>query len=538
MRKRKRDWPQRVYKFHAVVIEPPPQEMWALAIKMRDAWNYLAMQVADCRAVLAAITHDCPRKKPSEKGKRRPRCSICTEHWNQQWGKARKEIRWFGFDSETETGLIDRAQIAARLGKLNDHGRLLKLKIWHRWGGGGVPIRALFSEHAERIRLTPISPQAYADNSRAARRLRREGYGQFRVPGTSALIRFRADLHRQFPPGSIVKRAAWTGRKHPARGWQWAVDVTVEEPPLTTVRPMKNICGLDLGWRVMEGYLRVGFLVDNAGRRIELRLPMTMDTNATRRHNRREGVRYCPASMMDLFKLRSERDGKLEDLKAAILKVLPELEHRPGWQKMRNAGIRRLKNHYSEIVPLIEEWEKEDRRLQSFYLAVSDRMIGRRDWLYGNLAKWLAINYDAICWEKDLGIKEMAEAEEQSYALENSQKYRHFAAIGRLRSIIKNGAGKYGARLIDCKTAGSTITCVECGATMEPTANLEIECSSGHRWDQDCGAAINLMQDGFSQTPELSAQEFSLRRFGFFKRGLTVNIPEELRAVALSVHPG
>lgn len=45
------------------------------------------------------------------------------------------------------------------------------------------------------------------------------------------------------------------------------------------------------------------------------------------------------------------------------------------------------------------------------------------------------------------------------------------------------------------KTAFTTITCFQCGATMDPTPKLEITCATcGYSDDQDITAARNLLR--------------------------------------------
>jgi hypothetical protein len=419
--------------------------------------------------------------------------------------------------------------------------------IPHRFTGGGMLVEKLWSPRADRIRLQSVPATAYFDNRRASRRQRiAPGHGQRETPSVfrvgDAEIRFRAMLHRQIPEGAVingedlrtrVKRVAWCGRIHPVtRRWAWRLAITVEEPGMRSMRADASVVGLDLGWRRLEavGATRIGMMWDGQ-RAVELRLPDDAPTAHTRRHG-------LPSSWGDVDDLVAKRAKLLDDVKGLIrpwFQVVPA-----GYAEMRQGGLRRLLQSVEQSTspdPMLRSalhaWQREDRHLAMITAAVRDRLISRREWLYGNVAAWLC-RYGTIAWEKDLGVKAMAEAEDMTPAIKASMRLRHRAAIGRFRQILKSTATRLGTRLVDVDPAGTTTACHVCGGMIDNTGATVLICAAGHASDQDVNAAINLR----SQIGGDSERDGALRNGGGVSVTERVEIPEILRAVAIKVHAG
>ena len=141
---------------------------------------------------------------------------------------------------------------------------------------------------------------------------------------------------------------------------------------------------------------------------------------------------------------------------------------------------------------VLRRWLERNDALRRRRIDTLERLKGRRRWLYGNLAAWLAASYDRVIWEGDLRVGDLPARPEHTanrYALDNSRKYRDWAAVGELRGVIRRAVTKEGGELIDGGTAYSTVTCAGCGARCEPSDKLFIECDCGRRFDQDVNAA-------------------------------------------------
>lgn len=409
-----------------------------------------------------------------------------------------------------------------------------------------------------------------------SKREAKAGRGERRQEGIfgldkDTLIRFETILHRPLPAEGWVKSVSWCGRRasvydrerHKQAGrkhhggashhpeWTWAIKITLEVPPgnlvaqgetlrLAKLEEQRPVCGLDLGWRLMEGYLRLGVVVDSEGHVIELRLPLVgTSTRHTRRHN-------LYSDFLGLMEMDSEIGGHVERVKE---KVGPLLVPRPaGWGQMRQGGLVRLlrslqeERRFPEVQLILRKWLALNDRLRSLRSALLSRLLGRRNDLYGCLAKWLVTRYAAIAWEKDLEIKIMAENKEKSPALKAADRYRQWAAIYKLRQALKNAARKYGGcELKDGGTEYSTLTCPECGEVLDRgSGNMYLRCPAGHLYEQDIGAAITLAQrafdkESFSQEYGGFTQNGALRKTGLAQATESLGIPGSLRAVAVPI---
>ncbi|HZS03789.1 MAG TPA: hypothetical protein VFD58_02860 [Blastocatellia bacterium] len=283
--------------------------------------------------------------------------------------------------------------------------------------------------------------------------------------------------------------------------------------------------GLDLGWRVREDGLRVGYLTDDSGHRYELLLPFVFGNSNARRRERYERERgFTPWDTTDwraLAELQAAEDALIEDCKARL--ALVEEADRVGWpeatrrrftilQKVRSAGLRRAFRELSEAgvtgdtVQILTEWQgKADvmrKRIRVAQLKSADK---RRD-SYRKLADWLSRNFDQLVWEGDFNLKGLAEAPGGDYARKNSRRYRFVASLHTLRLYIEQSFAKRGRALVNCGAAYSSRVCPQCGCRIEPSPGLLVECENGHRGDQDALTSRLLLstlgvQAGGAETP-------------------------------------
>lgn len=485
-----------VFKFWAKPTTKLPQAFWDKAKAMRDAWNSLV--------VMQEQTQE--KAKTLEKEEKKA-------IWNQFRLDCREFMKNSGLDWGVQGELLDRFQAASRRAikykqKLRQEHGLKKIMIPHRFTGGGAPVDKLFAAdgRAWRVKIDPVSPTAYLSNARDYLR-DRWTRGIFGID-KDTVIPFETIIHRQIPQDAIVKKVMWCGvfnrNLYPENRWQWSIQIVIEQAPPKIERTDSLACGLDLGWRIMaEGsYLRIGMIVDSAGRNIELRLPLAgTGTRSTRRS-------YTYNQYQDfagLLELDSKIGKIVEDCKTKLNELLPP-EKTKHLIQMRQTGLRKMlqelqeSSEHVEAQTALKKWEEEDTRLRLIKATVQGRLIGRKQWLYQNLASWLTKTYRVIVWEADFNLKEMAEQEDKPYAIAAASKYRQWASISNLRSWIKNAVQKNGCTLIDGEMAYSTLTCWECGKVTEKnTSALFLVCPQGHRHDQDIQAAKNLLgQEGFT----------------------------------------
>ncbi|MBI4468385.1 MAG: hypothetical protein HY650_03580 [Acidobacteria bacterium] len=416
------------YWIQPVVI---PREVWETGRHMQAVWNQLvALREAASERVKAV------EAVPGELEKAAIHAELEIE--------LRDAVNRSGLNWECREFILDKFKLAtlraitriktgapARMaGFPRLRTQLQKITIPHRYTGGGVPpfklIRPRPWKSTKRFWMGSVPREAYLDNVREHRRLRyAEGF--FGLDG--GMMRFKAMVHRAIPDEARVKNVVLIGTQSREFGWEWAISVVCEVPACPiSAKGTGRYCGLDLGWRKFDGYLRIGMLVDNAGKVIELRLPLEMSNRRTRDFNTWIAKADRPAadriyeSWEELRAAISRADQSMESLKAKLTRLaepidLPDTIRSllTQLQALRKGGLIRLLLALQEaqvaivLQDLILAWKKTDdkarRRIQSARL----RLIRRRQSHYHNLAAWITSNYDIISWEAGLGIKAMAD---------------------------------------------------------------------------------------------------------------------------------
>lgn len=273
-------------------------------------------------------------------------------------------------------------------------------------------------------------------------------------------------------------------------------------------------------------YLRVAMIVDDQARAFELRLPLYMAKS------RDLTKKDFYSSFYDLLDLDSKIGDAVENAKAEVLK---HLGAKPaGFDKMRQRGLRNLISEATgELRTALEQWDGRDLKLSRIKATVTGRMKRRKAWLYRNVAAWLTRNYQVIGWESDLNLRKLG-MEKGSPAIQNAAKYRQWAGLGEFRTLVKNAAIRNVAELVGVEGAYSTVACHICGVDSDSDgAKIWLECSNGHRWDQDVNAALNLL----SQTLQTFEQKRGWREISSSGKAEPLEIPAILRSVAVPCSP-
>lgn len=504
------EWPIVAYKFWIQPTAIPPH-LWETARQMQALWNRLV----DLRQAAAERLQTAePKLGEADKKIRYAELDAAMRHAADQ-SPLNWECREFVLDKfrlavRTAITRIKQGVPPAQAGFPKPRSRLRKIAIPHRYTGGGVPIADLIqpqpAKSAKRFWLQPVLARAYLDNARRHKRLR-YSQGFFGLGG--ARIPFRVLLHRPLPPEAIVKQVILIGQHRRPFGWEWAVALICELPLSPAPSPRTGrMCGLDLGWRKFDTYLRIGMLVDNTGHVIELRLPLAMPNRRTRQFNQwieqasRPEADKIYESWDDLRAAASRADQALEWTKAQVAQRAETMELpddiRASLEQittMRQGGLMRLLRALQEagvgqeLQTLILAWKARQEQAQRRMQSARVRFVRRRQSLYHNVAAWIAKTYDIIAWESGLGIKVMAEEEEKATVLKQADRYRHMAAIGEFKDLLRQQVKKRQAQLIDGGAAYSSTTCFTCGAATEGGPQLRLQCPNGHRFDQDENAA-------------------------------------------------
>ena len=505
MRERKRpDWPITVHKYWIKPLEIP-QELWDIAKLMQKTWNDMVTLREATQAQIAAIEN------------------ISREEKRAIWANfetANKEIvensglRW-----ECKGELLDRFKTACSSKQHpRHHSKLERIAIPHRFTGGGRAVNKIFTATSGSFGLEPVSEEAYASDRQANRKMRGTR-GYFGLYETS--FEFLINLHRELPANSFIKKVTLIGTNKHIFGWEWAVAFTIEHEPSRTqsVLPARK-CGIDMGWRKFEDYIRLGVLIDNEGRAIEFKLPFNATTASTQRYNKKFISNPIIDDWRTLEEVQRKSDFLLEELKVVLRELKPdnlpaEIADKFSYlTKMRQGGIVHLLYKMQELEVAIEcqhailAWKEKSDALRRRINAARDRMLARRNWAYENIALWIAENYSDIAWEGDLGLKVMGEdaaKDNVNYALKHSGEHRHFAAIGELRSKLQLACKKTGANLVNCKAKDTSKLCAICKTPMDIGSPLFYRCANGHRLDNDVNAGINLLANIDEEFLESSA---------------------------------
>jgi hypothetical protein len=496
MRKRNRqDWPVTVHKYHVEPIGELPETLWQTAKAMQRLWNNLATLHEETRKKVAESLEGVEEKEQS---------MIRREIWAGFKKQAETLAKTSGLNWECWPEVLDRFDTACRTAKDHPakdgspgwphvHHGLQRIAIPHRFTGGGAELKSLFSEKAKRFSL------------RSSNRLARGSFGI-----GEAQINFNIVLHRQLPAGAIVKKVVWLGHRD-VFGWHWSIAVTVEIPPQAKRANLGRTAALDVGWRKIGDYLRIGMLTDCDGNSFEFRLPLIASTSKTRRANEHIYKRdnsfdeMIPESYYEALNL-DERIGLMvEDVKSKLRASLPdnlpeEIRASVGQlTKMRQGGLVRLLRAL-EAAGIAEQsqneiraWLIENDKLRRRKTALETRLLNRRRWIYGNIAAWVAQRYDVLIWEGGLNIKSMIESSDKAHALKLADRYHQWAATSELRLQIKNAAAKSGMQIIDGVTAFSSSTCNVCGEQVEKADEFQLRCGNGHSFDRDVNGARNLL---------------------------------------------
>lgn len=484
-RKRKRDWPQRNFKF-AVKECTLPDSFWQQAKKMQALWNSLCEHHA---AVRESINDDTPESDRKAK-------------WAAFNELALQLVSESGLNWECGPDVFDRftkACIAAARDGSRGWPRPsgLKVSIPHRYTGGGVEVSRLTSRTAKRFRL---------DTSRLCKPGRNNVSGEFGLDDGS--IAFTIHQHRPLPTEAIVKSVRWCGRRSVAFGWGWHITITVEEPPAAERQKTGKSVAIDVGWRKRDNALRFGYLVDSDGLSKELLLSLDFSTRDSRRQRRlHPEFEQIPENHAELRDLQERRDRSLDACKLRLKEVLSPLP--AGFEKMRGRGLSKLlmESESEQVKAIVQEWMDSDRPLFRTQSRASDRFANSRQSQYETLAANIARAYDVVYVEA-VDIKGMAEDDDKGHALNAADRYRQIAAPGEFLACLKNACRKYQSEFIQRDAKCSTIRCHICGGNAVAGAEIELTCENGHRWDQDENAARNLL----SQTWPVAVQKPKLRR--------------------------
>jgi hypothetical protein len=474
-RRKRRDYHLRTYKYWARPVAGIPEAFWQLADKMRETWNALV-------ETLQNTSHlEKTRAKDEQK-----------KVWAAQRETCGRIVAESGLNWECGPAILARFETACRMAIRGERGWpkqqpvTRSVMIPHCYTSGGIARAGLFRT-SRRLSMRPVPTEAFADSRRATVR-QRLTRGVFGFDG--GVIEFETILHRPIPETAIIKGCAWIGKRHPVKGWQWAITVTAEEPPASAHKSDKTVA-VDIGWRAFGDAIRVAIAVDEDGAVRELRLPL----DAARTHELRHNI---PSGWRDLGVIDSEISGLLERAKAELLLLrTPECSRDlvSHLGRMRQGGLVRMlceldgNDAWPEAVDVLQKWKSQNDRLRSIRSSLSERLAGRRRWIYRNFAAQLSRSYSRVVLKR-LPVRLIHPSGDTPGA---AAQYRQWASPAELGLYLRQAAVIHGVIIVEAEAAFSTTTCAQCGEQAAQTPNLVLTCANGHSWDRDVNAACNLL---------------------------------------------
>ena len=545
------------YRFAAYPLAAPPEDFWEQARAMNALWNELVetreqltvelniLRESDrpaASAAEAAATDSAARpkriKSANEKtfwlefDRRLVELSKRSD-WKQRLGDNARQYILENFRTASVRAFRDRGTLRRKSAVLRS------VVIPYRFTEGGWKTERIFTGNAQKLHLHPLPPEVYEKNDWQSRRSRLTdgfyGYGVKNRP-----LPLRVLMHRPLPTGGLVKTVKLTGKFDSlSRLWKWHLLITVQTAPApekteSAVKTAERCAALDIGYRRMADYLRIGYLLDTGGNQYELRLPIIeppsrkllnalKSVNRGREHNKLlpltvEG--FFPVTIFDVCQWQKINDSHLEQVKTRIGELLKNAVQNDGdfpeevtailkkLSLVRRAGLSKLRRiteveaganeALRTVHALLDDWQRGDTERLIKIKTTGTRLINKRNKIYENLALWLKKNFKRLVVGANVSLRQIAEAgpkislDSNLAAIKVGAKYRFFAAHYFLRRKIreKNSSGW----LIEDETLSTTADCYRCGAVCEPTPKIKISCPNGHEADRDFQSCRNRLK--------------------------------------------
>lgn len=384
---------------------------------------------------------------------------------------------------------------------------------WSRWQGklshqfqahGDVPsptwAELLAGKGGSRIQLQqePLPPGAKPDGFRAKhpRYLMRWKVGALSKRGRGPIyVDVSFVLRREIPPDGQIK---WVHlvRRRVGTHETWQVQFAIARPngwvSKGDTMNARGIAGLDIGWRMIDGDLRIGYVVDNEGGREEIRIPAAQLAR-WRKPEELESIRdrefNAIRERFAAWLAANEPPEWLREATSSLAQWRAEARLAAlviRWRKERFAGD-------AEIFDALEAWRKQDKHLAD-WAGYQRRSCERwRLDYYRRLAARLRYRYATLAVEDTdwRALNRIPPAEDDTETINRRRWYR-IASPGLLRQTLE----QCHPHVVRVPAERTTTICSTCGAgpaeDWEPIRDLDFRCVRGHAADQDRNAATNI----------------------------------------------
>lgn len=333
-------------------------------------------------------------------------------------------------------------------------------------------------------------------------------------------------LHRPLPRDARISAVRIICRREgPAEQWEALLTLTTQETRARTDLGHvgePDVCGIgqlsvDIGWRSIDGELRVARWRDDRGESGEIRLTAQMIERLRRAseiHAGREQLFNCAKLALGWFIAGLDAPPAwLPRLHVLFDWRAPERLARLccEWRERRFVGdesICRILDDWTPgpytAVPWRghdESWRRRDKHLWHMEAAIRAKALAHREDFYRVIAARFARQYDKLVIEK-FDIRDVAKVPELESRQETEQRrlaraQRHLVAVSELRSALVHAFTGRGGSVVEVDPAQSTHECPACNAVtdFDAAASIRWTCREcGAEWDQDDSAAQVLLQ--------------------------------------------
>jgi Putative transposase DNA-binding domain len=408
-----------------------------------------------------------------------------------------------------------KSQTDPRFRRWDEHG-----SVWHgasyegegRFGvqlQGGLTVAALHACEDTRLRIAPVPARAY--KTRSGRRNKTRTTLQIRVGsnGRAPLWATFQDLilHRPLPADGVIKET-WVMRRRIGTRFRWTLQIALEAQSFAVPPKLRGRrCAINLGWRVRDDGLRVGYLAGSGGERRELILPTQIlgrlahadSLHAIRRNN-------FNISRDELARWIALQADPLPDWLKKDAQWIPQWKSEARLDKLVWSWASQRLPGDEVIFAALWQWRRQNYHLLQWESHERSRALGARCEHYRLLAVEIATRYASIVLEEiDLrALKRKPRPEDDKSVVDAVKLHQQRAAVGELRAAFILAASNRGTSILKVSSVDNTATCHACGCLCKWDHAVRIAHTCEHcgaKWDQDCNAALNLLSRASAPVP-------------------------------------
>lgn len=374
---------------------------------------------------------------------------------------------------------------------------------------GGMTVSDFFSGDPQAIvSADPVSPDAFHHPDRGERRkasrtkLRITVYTTKDANGkyVRRILTFPMILHREIPSDVLIKQLV-VSRKRVGTEFRWTATLTGTRSGSPRIVPGKpGICGIDLGWRLVPGGLRVASVADAKSVR-HIVLPEKMLRQMDHVEDLKSRIDQEQGRMMTWFRARwPEISGSFpEGIRERFANHLKS--PRVSARKLAGSVIAWRDGHGDfrpDLLAALETWRKNNKRMTQEMDNLRDKLKAQRTNFYRNEALRIVQDYSLVGIE-DFDLREVVKLEtpegEKTDQPAPARANRVRASVSDLRNWIRIQAAKTGTEIVRIPAADTTRACRQClHINSGRPEDLVWTCDGcAAVWDQDENAARNIL---------------------------------------------